>query len=102
MIKEYGIQVTIDGLLELDGKGVFTQDKIADDCTGLSREELLALYNDLKIVRGHMLCYIQDKKIAKKLSIEDAYERWAQIYTIEAVIRLIRDIANKKEISYGE
>lgn len=98
--KDYGLIVGDDGLLQTE-KGTFYQDSISETSSGLSREELLALFEDLKETRRTMLNYIHDRKLASKLSIEEIYERWAQIYTIETIIRLIRDITYR-EVNDGK
>ena len=48
-----------------------------------------------------MLNYIHDKRLVRKLSIEDVQERWGQIIALESVLRAIRDYVTIKEMKDG-
>ena len=94
--KERGyIIVDHNGLIILQGTQEFVDTDLPDT------HELQAIYADIKSARKHMLNYIHDKRLVRKLSIEDVQERWGQIIALESVLRAIRDYVTIKEMKDG-
>jgi hypothetical protein len=94
--KEVGLKVDATGMLHYGKEKKFEEEGLPETCECLTYQELDYIYRDLKATRRHMLNYIHDRTKVKRLSLDETYERWGQINSLEAVIRFIRDVAYQK------